>query len=85
MGIAMVEPVIFTTALEQQRSINILAFMPRGCQATANALKRSRSNQSPSGLSQCSWLYLGKGISTDEPHRATLSRESDGYISAYPY
>lgn len=27
---------------------------------------------------------LGKGISTDEPHRATPSRESDGYISAYP-
>jgi hypothetical protein len=27
---------------------------------------------------------LGKGISTDEPHRATPSRESDGYASAYP-
>mgnify|MGYP003115056532 CR=1 FL=1 len=27
---------------------------------------------------------LGKGISTDEPHRATPSRETDGYISAYP-
>jgi hypothetical protein len=27
---------------------------------------------------------LGKGISTDEPHRATPSRESDGYTSAYP-
>ena len=27
---------------------------------------------------------LGKGISTDEPHRATPSRESDGYSSAYP-
>ena len=27
---------------------------------------------------------LGKGISTDEPHRATPSREGDGYISAYP-
>lgn len=27
---------------------------------------------------------LGKGISTDEPHRATPSRESDGYVSAYP-
>jgi len=27
---------------------------------------------------------LGKGISTDEPHRATPSRESDGYRSAYP-
>lgn len=27
---------------------------------------------------------LGKGISTDEPHRATPTRESDGYISAYP-
>lgn len=27
---------------------------------------------------------LGKGISTDEPHRATPSRENDGYISAYP-
>lgn len=27
---------------------------------------------------------LGKGISTDEPHRATPSREDDGYISAYP-
>jgi len=27
---------------------------------------------------------LGKGISIDEPHRATPSRESDGYISAYP-
>lgn len=27
---------------------------------------------------------LGKGISTDEPHRATPSREDDGYRSAYP-
>jgi hypothetical protein len=27
---------------------------------------------------------LGKGISTDEPHRATPTRESDGYTSAYP-
>ena len=27
---------------------------------------------------------LGKGISTDEPHRATPSREDDGYSSAYP-
>lgn len=27
---------------------------------------------------------LGKGISTDEPHRATPSRESDVYTSAYP-
>jgi hypothetical protein len=27
---------------------------------------------------------LGKGISTDEPHRATPSREDDGYTSAYP-
>jgi len=27
---------------------------------------------------------LGKGISTDEPHRATPSRETDGYTSAYP-
>jgi hypothetical protein len=27
---------------------------------------------------------LGKGISTDEPHRATPARESDGYTSAYP-
>jgi hypothetical protein len=27
---------------------------------------------------------LGKGISTDEPHRATPSRESDSYTSAYP-
>lgn len=27
---------------------------------------------------------LGKGISTDEPHRATPSRESDCYASAYP-
>ena len=27
---------------------------------------------------------LGKGISTDEPHRATPSRENDGYTSSYP-
>jgi len=27
---------------------------------------------------------LGKGISTDEYHRATPARESDGYTSAYP-
>lgn len=27
---------------------------------------------------------LGKGISTDEPHRATPTREPDGYASAYP-
>lgn len=27
---------------------------------------------------------LGKGISTDEPHRARPAKEDDGYINAYP-
>lgn len=67
------------------RSINIPVRMSNGAPGNRNCtvefkikpiakwIKRNAPN-----------CILGKGISTDEPHRATPSREDDGYTSAYP-
>jgi hypothetical protein len=76
---------LYDDLLEQQRSINIPAYMPGGMPGNRKCTEAFKikpiakwiKNNAPN-------CTLGKGISTDEPHRATPSRESDGYISAYP-
>lgn len=76
---------LFDDLLEQQRSINIPAYMPGGMPGNRKCTEAFKikpiakwiKNNAPN-------CTLGKGISTDEPHRATPSRESDGYTSAYP-
>ena len=76
---------LYDDLLEQQRSINIPAYMPGGMPGNRKCTEAFKikpiakwiKNNAPN-------CTLGKGISTDEPHRATPSRESDGYSSAYP-
>ena len=76
---------LYDDLLEQQRSINIPAYMPGGIPGNRKCTEAFKikpiakwiKNNAPN-------CTLGKGISTDEPHRATPSRESDGYTSAYP-
>ena len=67
------------------RSINIPVRMSNGAPGNRNCTVEFKikpiakwiKNNAPN-------CVLGKGISSDEPHRATPSRESDGYTSAYP-
>lgn len=76
---------LYDDLLEQQRSINIPAYMPGGMPGNRKCTEAFKikpiakwiKNNAPN-------CTLGKGISTDEPHRATPSRESDCYTSAYP-
>jgi hypothetical protein len=76
---------LFDDVMTNERSINIPAFMPGGMPGNRNCtvsykikpIAKWIKNNAPN-------CTLGKGISTDEPHRATPSRESDGYTSAYP-
>ena len=76
---------LYEELLTQERSINIPAYMPGGMPGNRNCtvyykikpIAKWIKNNAPD-------CVLGKGISTDEPHRATPSRESDGYTSAYP-
>lgn len=76
---------LFDDVMTNERSINIPAFMPGGMPGNRNCtvsykikpIAKWIKNNAPNCI-------LGKGISTDEPHRATPSRESDGYTSAYP-
>jgi len=76
---------LYEELLTQERSINIPAYMPGGMPGNRNCTVHYKikpiakwiKNNAPD-------CVLGKGISTDEPHRATPSRESDGYTSAYP-
>ena len=76
---------LYDDVMASERSINIPAFMPGGMPGNRNCtvsykikpIAKWIKNNAP----DCT---LGKGISTDEPHRATPSRESDCYTSAYP-
>lgn len=70
---------------EQQRSINIPAYMPGGMPGNRKCTEAFKIKPIAKWIkANASGCTLGKGISTDEPHRATPSRESDGYTSAYP-
>lgn len=70
---------------EQKRSINIPVYMPGGMPGNRKCTEYFKIKPIAKWIKQFAPnCILGKGISTDEPHRATPSRESDGYISAYP-
>lgn len=70
---------------EQKRSINIPAYMPGGMPGNRKCTESFKIKPIAKWIKEhAPNCTLGKGISTDEPHRATPSRESDGYKSAYP-
>ena len=76
---------LYDDLLEQQRSINIPAYMPGGMPGNRKCTEFFKIKPIAKWIKQnAPDCILGKGISTDEPHRATPSRESDGYTSAYP-
>lgn len=76
---------LYDDLLEQQRSINIPAYMPGGMPGNRKCTEFFKIKPIAKWIkANASGCTLGKGISTDEPHRATPSRESDGYVSAYP-
>jgi 3'-phosphoadenosine 5'-phosphosulfate sulfotransferase (PAPS reductase)/FAD synthetase len=76
---------LYDDLMEQQRSINIPVFMPGGMPGNRKCTESFKIKPIASWIKRnAPGCILGKGISTDEPHRATPSRESDGYISAYP-
>lgn len=76
---------LYDELLTQERSINIPAYMPGGMPGNRNCTVSFKIKPIARWIKQnAPNCILGKGISTDEPHRATPSRESDGYTSAYP-
>jgi hypothetical protein len=76
---------LYDDLLEQQRSINIPAYMPGGMPGNRKCTEAFKIKPIAKWINaNAPSCTLGKGISTDEPHRATPSRESDGYTSAYP-
>lgn len=71
--------------LQQERSINIPAYMPGGMPGNRKCTEYFKIKPIAKWIkANAPGCTLGKGISTDEPHRATPTRESDGYVSAYP-
>ena len=76
---------LYDDVLTNERSINIPAFMPGGMPGNRNCTVSYKIKPIAKWIkANAAGCTLGKGISTDEPHRATPSRESDGYTSAYP-
>lgn len=67
------------------RSINIPVRMSNGAPGNRNCTVEFKIKPIARWIkANAPGCVLGKGISTDEPHRATPSREDDGYTSAYP-
>jgi hypothetical protein len=67
------------------RAINIPVRMSNGAPGNRNCTVEFKIKPIAKWIkANAPGCILGKGISTDEPHRATPSRESDGYSSAYP-
>lgn len=76
---------LYDDLLEQQRSINIPAYMLGGMPGNRKCTESFKIKPIAKWIKKnAPNCILGKGISTDEPHRATPSRESDLYTSAYP-
>lgn len=76
---------LYDNLLEQQRSINIPVYMPGGMPGNRKCTEYFKIKPIAKWIkANAEGCTLGKGISTDEPHRATPSRESDCYTSAYP-
>ena len=67
------------------RAINIPVRMANGAPGRRNCTTEFKIKPIARWIKRnAAGCILGKGISTDEPHRATPSRESDCYSSAYP-
>ena len=76
---------LFDDLLRPTRSINIPVRMSNGAPGNRNCTVEFKIKPIAKWIKRnAPGCTLGKGISTDEPHRATPSRESDGYTSAYP-
>ena len=76
---------LFDDLLRPTRSINIPVRMSNGAPGNRNCTVEFKIKPIAKWIKRnAPGCILGKGISTDEPHRATPSRESDGYTSAYP-
>lgn len=67
------------------RAINIPVRMDNGAPGNRNCTTEYKIKPIARWIkANAPGCVLGKGISTDEPHRATPSREGDCYSSAYP-
>ena len=76
---------LYDHLIESKKSIDIPAYMPGGMPGNRKCTIAFKIEPIARWIKQnAPNCILGKGISTDEPHRATPSRESDGYTSAYP-
>ena len=76
---------LYDDLLQQERSINIPVYMPGGMPGNRKCTEYFKIKPIAKWIkANAPGCTLGKGISTDESHRATPSRESDGYSSAYP-
>jgi hypothetical protein len=76
---------LYDDLMEQERSINIPAYMPGGMPGNRKCTEYFKIKPIARWIkANAPGCTLGKGISTDEHHRATPSRESDCYVSAYP-
>jgi hypothetical protein len=76
---------LFDDLYRPVRSINIPVRMSNGAPGNRNCTVEFKIKPIAKWIkANAPNCTLGKGISTDEPHRATPSREDEGYISAYP-
>lgn len=76
---------LFEQQMSQLRSVDIPVRMANGAPGRRNCTLHFKIKPIARWIKRnAPGCTLGKGISTDEPHRATPSRESDGYTSAYP-
>jgi len=76
---------LYTDLHRPVRAINIPVRMSNGAPGNRNCTTEFKIKPIARWIKRNALgCTLGKGISTDEPHRATPSREADGYTSAYP-
>jgi len=76
---------LYTDLHRPTRAINIPVRMSNGAPGNRNCTVEFKIKPIAKWIkANAPGCILGKGISTDEPHRATPSREDDGYTSAYP-
>ena len=76
---------LFDDLYRESKSINIPVRMGNGAPGNRNCTAEFKIKPIAKWIkANAPGCVLGKGISTDEPHRATPSREGDCYTSAYP-
>jgi len=76
---------LYEDLLTKERDIPIPAYMPGGMPGNRKCTEKYKIEPIARWIkANARGCFLGKGISTDESHRATPSRETDAYISQYP-